>query len=469
MREVTPQGEVRYEYDAANRRTAMELGNGARWEYGYDPAGRLLSVSHPQGAVSYAYDAAGRMTTVNRPNQVIASYSYDAANQITRITYSRAGMEIGDLSYSYDAAGRRISQGGSLARLGASGEDFDATYDAANRLITFNGQPLSYDPNGNLLSGLGQSYVWDARDQLSQTADLSFAYDALGRRTQRSDATATTGYLHDGANPIQVDQTLMLSGLGLDAFAAEITPSGTQTYIRDALGSVLAMVDDTGATTGENRYSAYGQTTTTGEASQFAYTGREKDAADLYYYRARYYSPVLSRFLSEDPIGLRGGSNVYGYVSGDPISFNDPLGLVEWAGTYVSYSLGAQGSGGSYFLFNLTSECVGDYKVNLRLRAAAVGLSLFSLPVGVVGGNISFDDPWDFIDTGALAGPFTFAGSSVNIGIGVSAGVINLGDATTGIDMSLSAGVGWTLMDIMVGRSEIVPESVNRIECICSD
>nr|MBV6628519.1 hypothetical protein [Oceanococcus sp. HetDA_MAG_MS8] len=327
MREVTPQGEVRYEYDAANRRTAMELGNGARWEYGYDPAGRLLSVSHPQGAVSYAYDAAGRMTTVNLPHQVIASYSYDAANQITGITYSRAGVEIGDLSYSYDDAGRRISQGGSLARLGESGPDFDATYDAANRLITFNGQPLSYDPNGNLLSGLGQSYVWNARDQLSQTADLSFSYDALGRRTQRTDATATTGYLHDGANPIQVDQTLMLSGLGLDAFAAEITPSGTQTYIRDALGSVLAMVDDTGATTGENRYSAYGQTTTTGEASQFAYTGREEDADDLYFYRARYYSPVLSRFLSEDPIGLQGGSNVYGYVSGDPLRFTDPLGL----------------------------------------------------------------------------------------------------------------------------------------------
>nr|MBV6628515.1 RHS repeat protein [Oceanococcus sp. HetDA_MAG_MS8] len=329
VREVTPQGEVRYEYDAANRRTAMELGNGARWEYGYDPAGRLLSVSHPQGAVSYAYDAAGRMTTVNLPNQVIASYSYDAANQITRIAYSRAGVEIGDLSYSYDAAGRRISQGGSLARLGTSGEDFDATYDAANRLITFNGQPLSYDPNGNLLSGLGQSYIWDARDQLSQTADLSFSYDALGRRTQRTDATATTGYLHDGANPIQVDQTLMLSGLGLDAFAAEITPSGTQTYIRDALGSVLAMVDDTGATTGENRYSAYGQTTSTGEASQFAYTGREEDAEDLYFYRARYYSPVLSRFLSEDPIGLLGGSNLYGYVGGDPLRFADPLGLQQ--------------------------------------------------------------------------------------------------------------------------------------------
>jgi len=45
-----------------------------------------------------------------------------------------------------------------------------------------------------------------------------------------------------------------------------------------------------------------------------AYTGREPDAGNVYYYRARYYNPVLQRFIIEDPIGLRGGINVYAYV-----------------------------------------------------------------------------------------------------------------------------------------------------------
>jgi uncharacterized protein RhaS with RHS repeats len=47
----------------------------------------------------------------------------------------------------------------------------------------------------------------------------------------------------------------------------------------------------------------------------------------LYFYRARYYDPVLKRFVSSDPIGLAGGLNEYAYVGGDPVSYVDPEGL----------------------------------------------------------------------------------------------------------------------------------------------
>jgi RHS repeat-associated protein len=42
-------------------------------------------------------------------------------------------------------------------------------------------------------------------------------------------------------------------------------------------------------------------------------TGREQDSADLYYYQSRYYKLSMGRFISEDPIGLGGGNNVYTY------------------------------------------------------------------------------------------------------------------------------------------------------------
>ena len=43
---------------------------------------------------------------------------------------------------------------------------------------------------------------------------------------------------------------------------------------------------------------------------------------------ARYYSPQLGRFISEDPIGLGGGTHVYAYTDGNPISNTDPSGLI---------------------------------------------------------------------------------------------------------------------------------------------
>jgi RHS repeat-associated protein len=60
------------------------------------------------------------------------------------------------------------------------------------------------------------------------------------------------------------------------------------------------------------------------------YTGREDDGTGVYYYRERYYSPVNGRFISEDPIGLAGGMNAYGYVHHDPLGLRDPYGLFGW-------------------------------------------------------------------------------------------------------------------------------------------
>jgi RHS repeat-associated protein len=60
-------------------------------------------------------------------------------------------------------------------------------------------------------------------------------------------------------------------------------------------------------------YDPYGATQTTGSASanSFLFTGRENDQTGLYSYRARYYNPTWGQFVSEDPIALRGGINVY--------------------------------------------------------------------------------------------------------------------------------------------------------------
>jgi len=64
-----------------------------------------------------------------------------------------------------------------------------------------------------------------------------------------------------------------------------------------------------------------------GAANPIRYTGREMDETGLYYYRARYYSPEMGRFISEDPIRFAGGMNWYAYVENSPLNWVDPLGL----------------------------------------------------------------------------------------------------------------------------------------------
>jgi RHS repeat-associated protein len=52
-----------------------------------------------------------------------------------------------------------------------------------------------------------------------------------------------------------------------------------------------------------------------------------RDNSGQMYMRNRYYDPASGRFTQEDPIGLAGGLNAYGFASGDPVSYSDPFGL----------------------------------------------------------------------------------------------------------------------------------------------
>jgi len=68
-------------------------------------------------------------------------------------------------------------------------------------------------------------------------------------------------------------------------------------------------------------------------ANRYLFTGREYHlATELYYYRARWYSPTLGRFLSRDPIGKDVSDNpsqsLYVYCNNLPTSITDPTGQI---------------------------------------------------------------------------------------------------------------------------------------------
>ena len=68
-----------------------------------------------------------------------------------------------------------------------------------------------------------------------------------------------------------------------------------------------------------------------GSSNQQGFTGHIEDETGLTYMQARYYDPVIGRFLSADPIGYADGLNVYAYVRNDPVNKTDPTGMTEEA------------------------------------------------------------------------------------------------------------------------------------------
>ena len=184
------------------------------------------------------------------------------------------------------------------------------------------------------------------------------------------------------------------------------------------LDSTMALADSSGALETTYTYDPFGNVTVNGaDTNPLQFTGRENDATGLYYYRARYYSPTLQRFISQDPIGFAGGDpDLYVYVGNQPISLRDPNGQDLTTGL-IGAGLGAVFGG----LAAASDPCATSGQI--------IGGVLGGLAGGFVGG---------FIDAGVVGGSLAGAGGDL-LGQLAAGGPINLGEV--GI-AGLAGGVG---------------------------
>jgi RHS repeat-associated protein len=275
---------------------------------------------------------------------VTTTYAHDAIERLTALSHDLSGSSA-DVVFarpSYNAAGQAQSRDVSNnLYMFAPLPLYPNTYsrNPLDQYTQIAGQTPSYDTRGNLTFDGANSFTYDVNNRLtSAPGGTTLAYDPLSRLQQITVSGTSTRLLYDGADLIaEFDssgnlQRRYVHGPGLDEPLVWYEGGGTSDrrwMLQDDIGSVVATTDAGGGLLSGNTYDEYGVPAPANQG-RFQYTGQVWLAsAGVYHYKARTYAPRIGRFLQTDPVGYAAGSNLYAYVSNDPVGRTDPSGLED--------------------------------------------------------------------------------------------------------------------------------------------
>ncbi len=414
----------------------------AQATYGYDPYGRLLTVSDATDTFTYAYETdSNLLASVTGPEHAV-SYDYKDNRDLMKKVDNRipdlsgTSVSVSKFTYRYDGIGRRtdrVDEGTAFAQDALFDWDYDSksqviaadrylgtdpdnpgtpvaaeaaafdydqignrltsnfgtssqrtyTANALNQYTTLTNPPLTtsptHDADGNLThDGEEWWFEWNGENRLKKARNysdplnpasgsvrLTFRYDHQGRRVAKTveeyndqlasmQVVSDERFSYDGWNLIAEfdiqpssftlhtsylwgqDLSGSMQGAGGVGGLLSVTknqepgtPNFYPTY--DANGNVSEYLDETGAVAAHYEYSPFGRIiASTGTSDDFAFrfsTKYQDNETDLLYYGFRYYVPETGRWLSRDPIGERGGLNLYAFVGNDGVNWVDSFGL----------------------------------------------------------------------------------------------------------------------------------------------
>ncbi|HDK0135729.1 RHS repeat-associated core domain-containing protein, partial [Escherichia coli] len=322
-------------------------------EYGADNGIRLEAVwlthdpaypdEQPTAPLArYTYTAGGELRAVyDRSGTQVRGFAYDAEHAGRMVAHHYAGRP--ESRYRYDDTGRVTEQvnpeGLEETWYGWDGDRLTTVQTQQTRIQTVY-QPGSFTPllrieteNGEQAKARHRSLAEVLQEDTGVTLPAELAV-MLGRLERE---------LRAGAVSAESEAWLAQCGLTVEQMESQmeaeyIPERRLHLYHCDHRGLPQALISPEGETAWRGEYDEWGNQLNEENPPHlyqpYRLPGQQYDEeSGLYYNRHRYYDPLQGRYITQDPIGLKGGINLYTYPLA-PIRYTDPLGLERVISVY---------------------------------------------------------------------------------------------------------------------------------------
>ncbi|ROS05084.1 RHS repeat-associated protein [Sinobacterium caligoides] len=351
---IPGQGQISWSDFHWQRPQRQTLPGGSYIAYGYDGLQRERQRSvydasgQPLATALYGFDAE---SNIKRIDTETTNKVYDYDNLYRLIEESNSAISDAPATslapnqfFDYDGVGNRIAAGTDQASLATWG------YNGLNQLLATPQTSYSYDDNGHttrkITGGVVTEYVYNSQERLVEVkvdgvSKATYGYNPYGQRIRKTVGGTTTWFFYSDEGMIgEYDATgALVKEYHFKPYSPWMTEPLLQRdaatnqvyyYHNDHLGTPQQLLAKSGAVVWSAVYSAFGEATLTTAtvSNNLRFPGQYYDAeSGLHYNMFRDYDPSTGRYVQEDPIGLEGGGNVYGYVKNTPLNDIDSLGL----------------------------------------------------------------------------------------------------------------------------------------------